>query len=60
MVAHDAASLPVAADCRSLAGSVAFALEEDTFEQDNGFGVVDTEYIEEGSPDIDRPHVARF
>ncbi len=42
-------SVPVASDCRVLVQQGSFAMDEDTFEQQNGFDSIDVHYIEEGS-----------
>ena len=43
-----AREIPVAADCAVLQHRE-FGLEQDTFEQDNGFGSIEDDYVEEGS-----------
>lgn len=41
--------VPVANDCNVLSGPRAFSVEEDTFEEDNGFSTVAVDYVDEGS-----------
>lgn len=42
-------NIPVARDCRVLVDRGDFEVEEDSFEQQNGFDAIDVDYIEEGS-----------
>ena len=41
--------VPVAKDCNVLLDREPFVEEEDTFEQENGFGFIEVDYVEEGS-----------
>ncbi|MEM6303010.1 MAG: hypothetical protein AAF991_11160 [Pseudomonadota bacterium] len=46
--------LPVASDCKVLLAQGEFRAQTDRFDQENGFGSVDVEYIEEGSAEAIR------
>lgn len=47
--AQHAVRVPVADDCKILLDRSEFVIEEDTFEQDNGFASIEVDYVEEGS-----------
>ena len=47
----DTQSVPVARDCSVLLDVSTFAIDDDTFEQDNGFHSIEVDYLEEGSPE---------
>ncbi|MEM8489308.1 MAG: hypothetical protein AAGC91_14195 [Pseudomonadota bacterium] len=44
-------SVPVARDCLVLVWRDDFIDEEDAFEKENGFGSIEVDYVEEGSPE---------
>ncbi|MEM6583898.1 MAG: hypothetical protein AAF699_21665 [Pseudomonadota bacterium] len=52
--AQRAVRVPVAADCKVLLDQSEFVIEEDTFEQENGFTSIDVDYLEEGSAEYVR------
>lgn len=42
-------AVPIASDCKVLDARDGFFIDEDTFDRENGFQVVDIDYVEEGS-----------